>query len=1264
MSQAYDWKRFWCPRSGKINLAGFGYLYDPDIDFGRYLNPDLVTFDAIADVPCLALLGEPGIGKSSAINAEKEKITVKIQKEGSKLLWLDLRTYGSEERLIHKLFESPTFHAWTQSDYRLYVFLDSLDECLLRINTLAALLVDELSNYSDQLERLYFRIACRTADWRNSLEQGLKKLWGKETVGVYELAPLRRVDIASAAQAEGLDENTFLQAIEQQEVAPLAIKPITLKFLLNIYRKNGSFPTQPTELYLQGCQLLCEETEQRRDVGLTGNLTADQRMVIAARIAAVTVFCNRYAVWMNIDQGDVPEEDVVIRELVSGTEFALGDEFSVTEAAVREALSTALFSSRGSHRMGWAHQTYAEFLAAWYLQQCQLTLKQMMSLIVHPGDSDGKLVPQLHETAAWLSSMNQQVFQEVIKTNPDILLNSSVATADDTVKANLVESLLKLYHEDKLVYESRFGAYTHLKHQNLAAQLQAYICDVTKNETARYVAIEIAQQCEVKSIQDDLANVALAPEQPYWLRVNAADTICRIGDEETKAKLKPLAFGEVGDDTEDELRGYGLRAVYPNHLTTVELFNIITQSNKNVRGGTYQDFIAKEIEQHIKLEDLSIGLKWVEQQPSRYNQDYPFDKLSDAIILQAWKYVDNPNILKLFAKVVDLKLKNHEKLIKSHFYNAEAPTFENILIQNEDKRRKILETIVKIISESEAEENIWALSYGFPGIDKDFVWVLRKLRESPNDKIKEIWAKIIWQMFKRYDPEQVNLILTACQDSPLLKTQFAGLIDPVELGSSQAEKAKADYLENLKWQESNNQQLLDPLPKERIIQLLDQFESGNIDSWWLLCQEMTLMPDSQYYDDVLLRKSDLTTLSGWKEAESSIKARIVEAAKVYIDKGNPETHKWLGTNTFYESALAGYKAIRLILEEAPEHIFTIPAYIWQKWASLILDYPKEGDEKSQNIHQEVLSITYQNAPDEIINTLMLLIDQENQKHGCIFIHRTLEKCWNEKLASAIFEKVQDENLKHQSFNTLLEELIKHKANSAKIFAESLIPLPLPKNGEERVKAIAAAKALINYADDAGWSVVWPAIQQDLEFCREVIGSFSFLLSHEGSLEKRLKEEYIADLYIFLVKQYPFIKTITENDPSFEELQGRKANVMTSNDYILRWINYIPQRLKNRSTPKACEAIRRIMRELPEQKDKLKRFLLEAEALTRRNTWNPPQPSLIIELAKSQYRKEVQPLVNYGIIQNINDSTVHGSVQAIQGDNNQQLTTLTPTPLTE
>lgn len=824
MSQVYNWKRFWCPRSGRINLTGFGYLYDPDTDFGHYLNPDLVTFDAIAHVPCLALIGEPGIGKSFAIEAEQKIIDAKIKEEGSQILRLNLREYSSEDRLVRRLFESPTFNAWIQGQHRLYVFLDSLDECLLRINTLAALLVGELSNYSNHVERLYFRITCRTADWPNSLEQGLKKIFGKEAVGVYELAPLRRIDIASAAQTKGLDENTFLQAIEQQEVVPLAIKPITLKLLLNTYCNNGSLPTQQTELYLKGCRLLCEETnEYRRDARLTGNLTADQRMVVAARIAAVTVFCNRYAVWMDIDQGEVLPEDVVIRELVGGIEFVQGDEFSVTEDAVREVLSTALFSSRGSHRMGWAHQTYAEFLAAWYLQHRQLTLEQMMSLIVHPGDSDGKLVPQLQETSAWLSSINQKVFQEVMKTNPDILLNSSVATADDTVKANLVESLLKLYDEGKLLYEPRYGAYIHLKHQNLAAQLQPYIYDATKNETARYVAIEIAQQCEVKSLQGDLVNIALDPEQPYWVRVNAADTICLIGDEETKARLKPLATGKAGDDTENELKGYGLRAVWPNHITAAELFNILIQPTKKAIGGTYQNFVAKDIGRQIQLNDLPMALKWVEQQPLRRNLHHPFDKLSDTILLKAWEHLEVPDILEVFANIVYHRLKNHDQITDNRIYNENEYSCVELLIQDDNKRRQILETIVTRFSQSEAER-IGVLSYNFPGINQDFLWILEKLKESSSAANQQAWAKLIWRLFKRYDPEQVNAILTASQDIPILKAEFSKLIEPIELTSPRAVEERADYLEDLKSQErNNNQQLLDPPPKDRIIKCLDQF---------------------------------------------------------------------------------------------------------------------------------------------------------------------------------------------------------------------------------------------------------------------------------------------------------------------------------------------------------------------------------------------------------------------------------------------------------
>jgi predicted NACHT family NTPase len=135
----------------------------------------------------------------------------------------------------------------------------------------------------------------------------------------YELTALRRRDIIEAAQANGIEAYAFLQEIERKAVVPLAIKPVTLDFLSNIYRRNGRFPSTQIELYRQGCELLCEETnESRRDAGLTGDLTAEQRMAVAARIAAVTIFANRYAVWTSLNLGNVPDEDIPMGELCGG----------------------------------------------------------------------------------------------------------------------------------------------------------------------------------------------------------------------------------------------------------------------------------------------------------------------------------------------------------------------------------------------------------------------------------------------------------------------------------------------------------------------------------------------------------------------------------------------------------------------------------------------------------------------------------------------------------------------------------------------------------------------------------------------------------------------------------------------------------------------------------------------------------------------------------------------------------------------------------
>jgi len=281
----YKWKRFWCPPTGRINLSDGDYLLDPDSDWGPDLNPDVVPFGSLADTPSLVLIGEPGMGKSVEMKGQCELLGQHVQASTDRVLRFDLRDYQTDLMLHQKVFAHPDLEDWAAGDHTVHLFLDSLDEGLLSVETLATLLPTELAAYRSHLHRLYFRIACRTAQWPRVLESSLRDLWGEDAVGVYELAPLRHIDVAEAAEVNGLVAEEFLYEVARRDAGPFASKPVTLDFLLRVYRKEGTFPQTRRELYERGCRLLCEEVNPSRVASRRiGQLTADQRLLIAGRL--------------------------------------------------------------------------------------------------------------------------------------------------------------------------------------------------------------------------------------------------------------------------------------------------------------------------------------------------------------------------------------------------------------------------------------------------------------------------------------------------------------------------------------------------------------------------------------------------------------------------------------------------------------------------------------------------------------------------------------------------------------------------------------------------------------------------------------------------------------------------------------------------------------------------------------------------------------------------------------------------------------------
>ena len=176
----------------------------------------------------------------------------------------------------------------------------------------------------------------------------LSALWPKDQTGIYELAPLRRRDVHLSAEQIALNPDEFLTAISRTDVVPLAIKPLTLKFLLKQFAQDGKLPSSKRDLYLRGCELLAQEPSlTRRMAGFEGHITPGQRLRVAARIAATSFFCNRPTILTAADSALREARDLCIDDLVGGREGDDSSEFDVGKPEIEESLRTGLFSSRG-----------------------------------------------------------------------------------------------------------------------------------------------------------------------------------------------------------------------------------------------------------------------------------------------------------------------------------------------------------------------------------------------------------------------------------------------------------------------------------------------------------------------------------------------------------------------------------------------------------------------------------------------------------------------------------------------------------------------------------------------------------------------------------------------------------------------------------------------------------------------------------------------------------------------------------------------------
>lgn len=817
---------------------------------------------------------------------------------------------------------------------------------------------------------------------------------------------------------------------------------------------------------------------------------------------------------------------------------------------------------------------------------------------------------------AWMASFRTDVYDLIMSCEPSVLLLSDITNVDEGQRSKLVSALLNLYEEEK-IFDSDWNSYYRyrkLLHPKLEEQLKKCIEDRTKGTLVRRVAIEMAEACNLKALGSDLLQSALDPTEQMLIRISAACAISRIGDVDAKRNLIPLARGEVGEDPDDELKGWGMFAIWPDLISTKELFKLLTPIKNPDLYGSYQGFLSN-LRNNINNLNLEDALIWVQTQLGSDHMRHNDIELIDAIMIAAWEQVDNPRILDLFAKATYSRLIRLEGIISGESTYIGVPT--SLFLQSfecaDNKRHSLIMSLINIFLTYD-KPDFSLLNFSQPQIvlRKDFVWLLEQLHMTNNIAMKQALCEIAWVVFDTNDPSQIEKAFVSAQREELLAQEFLAFFGPVEIGSSLAVSMKKTYETKKKWEDKrSNIPLLSPPPQERIATLLDDFESGNVDAWWRLNREITLEPNSTHYGDDLYR--DITEMPGWKESSAEVKARLIKAAYESLEKARPDTSNWLGENRIHRPALAGYRALYLLLKMSPNSLLDLSPSIWKKWAPIVLAFPYSGMNEQQELVDELLILAYSHAGNEIIETLKVIIGKENNDHKNVFILSRIETIIDEKMNKAIFEIVKDKSIHPDSLHVLLSQLINAHFTAAIDYAKSLIALTLPNENGARIRSIIAAQALVQYSTDAGWDVIWPVIKEDIQFGHDLINRIAEQpMRGNLSLGRKLPEKSLADFCLWMFQQYP---------PN-EDSNGQGVHSISQREEIGHWRNELANDLTNRGTYDAYQAVQYLSYKLPNNKW-LKWQIYNAEMNYLRNSWQPFEPSDVLKIFSNPELRLIQ-----------------------------------------
>ncbi len=911
---------------------------------------------------------------------EAEAAATSLRTAGELVSVVQLGRRADPGQSLVDLLDGTAGVAWREGGRAWHIFLDGIDEAAggaAGVEGPLRRFLQALIASGGPLPRLRLRLLCRTVEWAAALDRVLSLIWPETEIGRLQIAPLSEEDVRQAVDVvtgDAKEADRFLEAARRSRVEALTQRPVSLRLLTELFHEQNDLPPGQSELFRRGLQALLEEpdpavaTRVRR-----GPTDVSERLTVAARIAAVTTFSGLTRVWTGA-AGSRPAGAFSLADIAGGSERGSAYSFPVSEEDLLEVLRSPLFVAVAPDLFGWAHQTFAEYLAGRYLLEHGLSAQEALSLLAVPEPgATGGVAPQLREVAAWIATDSEEMFEHLLAAEPDVLLQSDVAAAGPDQRARLVQALLQRLNDGELV-DAYFGLvhlFGRLAHEGLGGQLRAFIEDRGNSEFARRAAIDIAEENRLDELAAPLALIALSQNEPTLLRKDAAYAVAKLADPRAKAALAGVLSQDLRADVDDELKGAVLAVVWPDYLDMPQLLRVLAPRKSSNLIGHYSLFQRQLAFGELSAPDALAAIDWLRGHVAAEINDFSWRGVLSKVFWAVASRLDDPQVREVLAHFIAELLGNPGSWIydgdPTDADDGGTPAWGGGPADRLALVRLLLRQASDPIQMARLAPHFVARLVE-PG---DLDAYLAALREEGDEAQGRALVEVVLSIARQIPIDDLGSVWDLAESHPALHAGLeATYFVPLD---SQAAAWMRDSLRRSREREARQAQTSEGASRADAgaRALLDQIEGGDAEAWWRLNLQL-FVSDAGRYEAEYEFLSDLKGAPGWARLAPQDQARVVAAAEAYLRNAKLTTLRWLGSNSHHRPAAAAVRAFRLLAEERPELPASLPAEVWARWAPALISFFDNDVNAAAPTLAALATTAYAKAPAAVMRSLARL----------------------------------------------------------------------------------------------------------------------------------------------------------------------------------------------------------------------------------------------------------------------------------------------------